>query len=230
MKWVHFGWVTAVAIGIASWFLTGWLISFGAQYREAMEAIGSLSAVVILVYVGFWLHNKTEAKKWKQFVEVRITKMIDNKKMIGLAFISFIVVFREAFESVLFLSSLQLQVDEGSKNGIWMGALSAILVVVVLSKLLLQFSVRIPIQKLFKYSSFVILILAVVLAGQGVHAFQEGGWLSVTSIPINFHSNVLGIYPTLQTYMAQLIILLISISILYLRKLTVTRHAPQVVS
>jgi high-affinity iron transporter len=229
IKWVHFGWLTAVAIGIVSWFLTGWLISFGAEYREAMEAIGSLSAVVILVYVGFWLHNKTEAKKWKQFVEVRITKMIDNKKMIGLAFISFIVVFREAFESVLFLSSLQLQVDEGSKNGIWMGALSAIIVVVVLSKLLLQFSVKIPIQKLFKYSSFVILILAVVLAGQGVHAFQEGGWLSVTGIPINFHSNVLGIYPTLETYVAQLIILLISISILYLRKLTVMSHRPQVV-
>lgn len=228
MKWVHFGWITAIAIGIASWFLTGWLISFGAQYREAMEAIGSLMAVIILVYVGFWLHNKTEAKKWKQFVEVRVTKLLDNKKMIGLAFISFIVVFREAFESVLFLSSLQLQVDEKSKNGIWMGALSAIIVVIVLSKLLLRFSVKVPIQKLFKYSSFVILILAVVLAGQGVHAFQEGGWLSVTGIPINFHSNVLGIYPTLETYVAQLIILLISISILYLRKLTVIGRKPQI--
>jgi high-affinity iron transporter len=228
MKWVHFGWITAVAIGIASWFLTGWLISFGAQYREAMEAIGSLMAVIILVYVGFWLHNKTEAKKWKQFVEVRVTNLLDNKKMIGLAFISFIVVFREAFESVLFLSSLQLQVDEGSKNGIWMGALSAIIVVIVFSKLLLQFSVNIPIQKLFKYSSFIILILAVVLAGQGVHAFQEGGWLSVTSIPINFHSNVLGIYPTLETYVAQLLILLASISILYFRKLTVISRRPQI--
>ncbi|MEO8788301.1 MAG: FTR1 family protein, partial [Chitinophagaceae bacterium] len=227
IKWVHYGWMTAVAIGIASWFLTGWLISFGAQYREAMEAIGSLMAVVILVYVGFWLHNKTEAKKWTQFVELRVTKLLDNKKMIGLAFISFIVVFREAFESVLFLSSLQLQVDEGSKNGIWMGALSAIIVVIVLSKLLLQFSIKIPIQKLFKYSSFIILILAVVLAGQGVHAFQEGGWLSVTSIPINFHSNVLGIYPTLETYAAQVIILLISFSILYLRKLTVAGRKPQ---
>ncbi|MEO8962675.1 MAG: FTR1 family protein [Ginsengibacter sp.] len=228
IKWVHFGWVTAVAIGIASWFLTGWLISFGAQYREAMEAIGSLMAVVILLYLGFWLHNKTDAKKWKQFVEVRVTKLLDNKKMIGLAFISFIVVFREAFESVLFLSSLQLQVDEGSKNGIWMGALSAIIVVIILSKLLLQFSVKIPIQKLFKYSSFVILILAVVLTGQGVHAFQEGGWLPVTSIAINFHSNVLGIYPTLETYAAQLIILLISVSILYFRKSTVISRRPQI--
>lgn len=229
IKWVHFGWVTAVTIGIASWFLTGWLISFGAQYREAMEAIGSLLAVAILLYVGFWLHNKTEAKKWKQFVEVRVTRMLDNKKMIGLAFISFIVVFREAFESVLFLSSLQLQVDKGSENGIWMGALSAIIVVIVLSKFLLQFSVKIPIQKLFRYSSFVILILAVVLAGQGVHAFQEGGWLPVTSIQINFHSSVLGIYPTLETYAAQLIILLISVSILYLRKLTVMSRRPQIV-
>lgn len=229
IKWVHYGWITAVIIGIASWFLTGWLISFGAQYREAMEAIGSLMAVVILLYVGFWLHNKTEAKKWKQFVEVRVTKLLDNKKMVGLAFISFIVVFREAFESVLFLSSLQMQVDEGSKNGIWMGALSSIIVVIILSKLLVQFSVKIPIQKLFKYSSIVILIFAVVLAGQGVHAFQEGGWVSVTGIPINFHSNVLGIYPTLETYAAQLIILLILMSILYLKKLPGIRHRAQVV-
>ena len=221
IKWVHFGWITAVAIGVASWFLTGYLISFGAQYREAMEGFGSLMAVIILVYVGFWLHNKTEAKKWKQFVEVRITKLLDNEKMFGLAFISFIVVFREAFESVLFLSSLQLQVDEGSKNGIWMGALSAIAVVIILSKLLVKFSVKIPIQKLFQYSSIIILILAVVLAGQCVHAFQEGGWLSVTGFPINFHSNVLGIYPTLETYVAQIVILMITLTILYFRKFTV---------
>jgi high-affinity iron transporter len=221
IKWVHFGWLTAVAIGVASWFLTGWLISFGAQYREAMEGIGALIAVIILVYVGFWLHNKTEAKKWKEFIEGRITRLLDKEKMFGLAFISFIVVFREAFESVIFLSSLQLQVDDKSKNGIWIGALAAILSVIILSKLLLRFSVKIPIRKLFHYSAIVILILAVVLAGQGVHAFQESGWLSVTGIPINFHSSVLGIYPTLETYVAQVIILIITLSILYYKKSTV---------
>jgi high-affinity iron transporter len=221
IRWVHFGWLTAIGIGVASWFLTGWLISFGAPYREAMEGIGSLLAVAILIFVGFWLHNKTGAKKWKHFVEGRITEMLGKEKMFGLAFISFIVVFREAFESVLFLTSLQLQVNEESKNGIWIGAIAAIAVVIVLSKLLLRFSVKIPIQKLFQYSAIVILILAVVLAGQGVHAFQEGGWLSVTGFPLNFHVSVLGIYPTLETYIAQLVILAFSILIFYNRKLII---------
>ncbi|MEO5650984.1 MAG: FTR1 family protein [Ginsengibacter sp.] len=206
IRWVHGGWLTALTIGAASWFFTGWLISLGSQNRELIEASGSAIAVIILLYVGFWLHNKTEAKKWQHFVNTRITGMLDEKKMFGLAFISFIVVFREAFESILFLSSMQLQVDDASRNGVWMGALASIGVVILLGYLLLRFSVHIPIRKLFQYSAIIIMILAVVLAGQGAHAFQETGLLSVTSIPVNFHSGVLGIFPTAETYAAQIII------------------------
>ena len=209
IPWVHGGWIVAVAIGFASWFFTGWLISFGAQNRELMEAFGAMIAVVILVYVGFWLHKKTEAKKWKEFIEERIVKILDQGKLFTLAFISFIVVFREAFESVLFLSSMQLQVDDKSRPGIWVGALAAICIVIFVSNLLLKFSVKIPIKKLFQYSAIIIMILAVVLAGQGVHAFQESGWMSVSSVKLNFHSSILGIYPTIQTYLAQLIVLII---------------------
>ena len=211
IKWVHFGWLTAVAIGVASWFLTGWLISFGAKNREIMEGFGSVIAVIILVYMGFWLHRKTEAQKWKQFIEGRITQMITNKKMFGLALLSFIVVFREAFESILLLSSLQLKVDTESKHGVWLGALAAIVVVISVAHLLLKFSTVIPFKKLFQYSSISMLILAIVLVGQGIHAFQESEWISVTSVPFDFESSVLGIYPTLETYMAQFIILLFTI-------------------
>lgn len=211
IRWVHGGWIFAVATGIASWFFLDWLISFGPQNRELMEAFGALLAVVILLYVGFWLHNKTEAKKWKEFVEERIIKMLEQEKLFGLAFISFIVVFREAFESIIFLSSLQLQVDDKSRPGIWMGALTAILIVILVSNLLLRFSLKIPIKKLFQYSAIILMIFGVVLVGQGVHAFQESGWFSVNSIPLNFHLAVLGIYPTVETYLAQLIILLVII-------------------
>lgn len=210
IRWVHGGWMTAVAIGFVSWFFTGWLISFGAQNRELMEAFGAMLAVLILIYVGFWLHKKTEAIKWKEFIEQKIVKMLDQGKLFTLAFISFIVVFREAFESVIFLSSLQLQVDDKSRSGIWMGALAAIFIVLLVSNLLLKFSVRIPIKKLFQYSAIIIMILAVVLSGQSVHAFQESGWISVNPVRFNFHSSLLGIYPTIQTYLAQLIILIIS--------------------
>lgn len=207
MLWVHAGWVAAVGIGVASWFFTGWLISFGSQNMEILEATGSLLAVVILIYVGFWLHNKTEAKKWQHFVNDRITSLLDQKKMFGLALISFIVVFREAFESILFLSSLQLQVDDTSRPGIWMGAFTAILGVILIAVLLLRFSAHVPIRKLFQYSAIIILILAVVLAGQGVHALQEAGLISVTSFPVNFHSAVLGIFPTVETWTTQIVVI-----------------------
>jgi len=211
IRWVHGGWMSAVAIGFASWFFTGWLISFGAQNRELMEAFGALLAVIILVYVGFWLHKKTEAKKWKEFIEERIVKMLNQGKLFTLAFISFIVVFREAFESVIFLSSMELQVDDKSRPGIWMGALAAIGSVILVSNLLLKFSVKVPIKKLFQYSSIIIMILSVALAGQSVHAFQESGWISVSSVRFNFHSTMLGIYPTVQTYLAQIIVLVITL-------------------
>ncbi len=218
LKWVHGGWLLAVGIGVASWFFTDWLISFGPQNRELMEAFGALLAVAVLLYVAFWLHSKTEAQKWKEFVEVRIRKMLDQEKLFGLAFISFIVVFREAFESVIFLSSLQLQVDDASRPGIWMGALSSIIVILIISNLLLRFSVKIPVKKLFQYSAVVIMVFSVVLAGQGVHAFQESGWVSVNSVGFNFHFSSLGIYPTVETYAAQLLILMVIVCLLYYQK------------
>ncbi|MBC7425016.1 MAG: FTR1 family protein [Bacteroidia bacterium] len=115
IRWVHGGWITALVIGAASWFFTGWLISLGSQNSDIIAGIGSIVAVIILVYVVFWLHNKTEAKKWQQFVHTRITTLLDQKKLFGLASISFIVFFREAFESILFLSSMQMHVDENSR-------------------------------------------------------------------------------------------------------------------
>ncbi len=226
IKWMHFGWLTAVAIGLVSWFLiTNWLISLGAKNREMMEGFGSVIAVIILVYIGIWLHRKTDAKEWKQFIEGRITQIIDNKKMFGLAFFSFIVVFREVFETIIFLSSLQLQVDTDSKNGVWSGALAGIVVVIIVAHLLLKFSTRISFKKLFQYSSISILILAIVIAGQGIHTFQEIGWISETSVPFNFYSSVLGIYPTIETYMAQFIILLFTILMWrYGDKITVSKE------
>lgn len=212
-KWVHYGWLTALFIGTTSWFFTDLLLSMGAAYREVMEGFGAFFAVIVLLYVGFWLHSKTQASKWKAFVETKITRLLDQKKMFGLALISFLVVFREAFESVIFLSSLHLQVDAGSKNGIWMGAIAALAVVLFLSQMLLKYSIKLPIRKLFQYSSVVIQILAVVLAGQAVHAFQESGWIAVQSFPINFRIAVLGIYPTWETYGAQLFALLIVVFI-----------------
>lgn len=211
VKWVHGGWILALIIGIISLFFINVIISFNAQSRELMEGIGSLFAVILLLYVGFWLHSKTEAKKWKEFVEHKIMRLVNNNNMIGLAVISFIVVFREAFESAIFLSAIELQIDQSSKSGIYFGAVSSLILVLLLAWLALKFAVKLPIMKLFKYSAITIVILSIVLAGKGIQAFQESGYIGITQIPIKLNLPLIGFYPTIETTTAQLFVLLLTI-------------------
>ncbi len=213
IKWVHGGWIFALIIGIISMFFVNMIISFGAQSRELMEGIGSLIAVILLLYVGFWLHGKTEAKKWKEFVENKILKLVSGKNMIGLAIVSFIVVFREAFESVIFLSAVNLEIDKTSQNGIYLGAVSSLILVLVLAWIAFKFASKLPVMKLFKYSAMIIAALSVIIAGKGIRAFQESGYSSITNIPINFNVSYLGLYPTLETIAAQAIVLTIIVAL-----------------
>ncbi|VAX25550.1 Cytochrome c family protein, partial [hydrothermal vent metagenome] len=211
VKWVHGGWLFALIIGIASMIFINLIVSFNAQGRELMEGFGSLFAVALLLYVGFWLHSKTEANKWKEFVEYKIIKLVSKNNLIGLAVISFVVVFREAFESAIFLSAVELQVDQSAKSGIYFGAVSSLIFVLLLAWIVLKFAVKLPIMKLFKYSAVMIVILSIVLAGKGIQAFQESGYVSITQIPINLNFPLVGFYPTVETTSAQLFVLLFTI-------------------
>ncbi|MFA3781652.1 FTR1 family protein [Melioribacteraceae bacterium 4301-Me] len=210
-KWVHYGWITALFIGILSMFFTNLLTALGAQSRELMEGIGSVLAVIILLYVGFWLHSKTEAKRWKEFIEGKIARMVEGNNKWGLALISFIVVFREAFESAIFLSAVSLESSTSGTNGVYFGAALTLIFVLILSWIAIKFTARLPIKKLFQYSALTIAILSVVLAGKGVHALQESGYYSSTFIPYKINFSLLGIYPTIETIAAQVIVLVLTI-------------------
>ena len=58
--WGHGGWVGALLMGGLVWIFSGWILTISGAGRELMEGITSLVAVLVLLYVGFWLHSKTE--------------------------------------------------------------------------------------------------------------------------------------------------------------------------
>jgi high-affinity iron transporter len=68
---------------------------------------------------------------------------------------------------------------------------------------LLKTSRRLPLGKFFAASSALIAVLAVVLTGKGVAALQEAGWAAVSVAPVP-RIDVLGIYPTWESVLAQL--------------------------
>ena len=215
IPWVHGGWITAILLGVAGWFFSDWVIGISGKNREIMEGMISLVAVIVLAFVGFWLHDHSHAKNWKKFIEEKISKQLKKDKMFGIAFFSFMVVFREAFESVLFLQAISLETQPEHQSSIGLGVLAAFALIALFAILFVKYAKKIPVRQLFRYSAWVITLLALILIGKGVHSIQEAGWLSITGFPVSVSVDWLGIYPTIETVAAQIILFVIMLLLYY---------------
>lgn len=205
--WVHGGWVSALGLGAIAWIFSGWLMGISGAQRETLEGATSLFAVVVLLFVGFWLHSQTEIGRWKAFIHGKVQKALDGKNLWALASISFVAVFREAFETVLFLRAIWLEGGDGAKIAMTAGVLSSLALVIAMAWAILKYSAKLPIRRLFEASALVMAALALILTGKGLHSFQETGTLSVTSTPGVLHATLLGVYPTWETLVSQVMIL-----------------------
>jgi high-affinity iron transporter len=134
--------------------------------------------------------------------------------MIGLFTLSFFVVFREVFESVLFLSAINIESSGKQEHAIILGVVVAFIMVIALAWVVLKFSAKLPIPKLFKISSIVMGALAVILAGKGVHSFQETGYITIHGYGFLPRVELLGIFPTTEALGAQVVVLLIVIYVM----------------
>ncbi|MDD4975142.1 MAG: cytochrome c/FTR1 family iron permease [Bacteriovorax sp.] len=203
--WVHAGWGSALFLGFVAWFLSGTLMKMSGASREVLEAVTSAVAVVILLYFGFWLHRQTEISRWKKFIHEKVQGAMDNKNLFGLFSIAFISVFREAFETVLFIRALWFQTNTDGKNAIAVGLIAALVLIFSFSFIALRYSKKLPVRELFKVSSIMTSILAFILAGKAVHSMQEAGILNITTLPWNIRFDTIGLFPTWQTISAQVL-------------------------
>ena len=211
--YVHGGWIAALACGGLAWLFSGYLINISGASREMMEAWTSLFAVLVLIVVGFWLHSRTEIGRWNHFLKVKVRAAMEHKRLFGLAAISFIAVFREAFETVLFLRAVWLEGGQSARAAMGAGVGLTLLLIIFGAWLVLRFSARIPVRKLFAASAFIMGILAFILTGKGLHSLQETGALGVTSARWSFRSEIFGLYPTVETLLPQVVVLALIIAL-----------------
>ena len=210
LRYIHAGWITAIVSGVVLWIIGGQIIQAHMAQVELMEGIIAFVAVAMLLYIGFWLHGKSEVSKWKAYVTDKVKNISGTNSLIGLFALSFFVTFREVFESVLFLSAINIEAGGKQEKAIIIGVIIAFVIVIGMAWVLLRFSARLPIPKLFKISSIVMGALAVILAGKGIHSFQETGHSSIHGIsflPRVEIFELFGIFPTVETLLAQFIVL-----------------------
>jgi high-affinity iron transporter len=207
MPWIHAGWIGALVLGAVTWFLASTLIAISGATRELTEGVTALLAAVILLYVGFWLHGKSYAHAWKAFIDQHLGAALQGGTLWALAGVSFLAVYREAFETVLFYQALWQQVGEGAHGSVIIGFLCGVAVLAMLAWAILRYSIRLPIGPFFAICSVLMAVLAVVFTGHGIKALQEAGMIAAVPFT-NFNLPALGIYATVESMLGQLFVLL----------------------
>lgn len=158
--------VMSLVAGIALQIFYGGL---GKVTSELFEGVASLSAVVVLTSMIFWMTK--HSKEIKGEIEVKITQAVTQDELYSITALAFVAVAREGLETVLFLSATFVQDSAGTLIGATLG----ILVVLGLSFALMKGTVDLEIGKFFKVTSIMLLIFGAGLAGYGVHELIEAG-------------------------------------------------------
>lgn len=206
VRYIHLGWILALIMGGLTWLATQTVLTLSGQHRESMEGFISLFAAVALFYVGYWLHTRSETKKWQAFIQDKVKSSLSSKSIFGLMGISFFAVYREAFEVVLFYQALWLQ-NENSHHAVLWGFFAGLATLIVLTLVILRLGLRVPLKYFFGVTGTLLYIVAFIFAGVGIKELQAAGWVPTTPIDFPLQVPILGIYPTVQTLTAQAIML-----------------------
>ncbi len=211
-KHVYWGIVAAIGATGITWFIASFVIGISGANRELIEAIAALSATGMLFYVSFWVLNKIEHKKWMEFVKAKVWQATTTGSVMVFVLLSFFTVYREGFETVLFYQAMsgfakymEAYVGLGFLAG--MGAL--FLIYYVMRKL----GRKLPLRALFGLTMGVGAYMSIAFLGNAVRELQVleivpyTGMIGVIPrLDINL-ATMTGIYPTLETVVAQIVLL-----------------------
>lgn len=209
LRYVHIGWIGALLAGAATWAVATYLVGVSGASRELTEGFGSLFAAVVLIFVGIWMHGKSQAGAWQRYIRDKLNVALSRSGSGGFLFmLAFVVVYREVFETILFYAALW---NQGNGHAILGGAGLAVAVLAALAWVMLAYTRKLPVAQFFSFSSALMAVLTVVLAGKGIAALQEAGVIGTHTLALPKFI-WLGLYPTLQGICAQALALLVLIA------------------
>ena len=176
--------------------------------REIIEGLTMLVAVAVLFSVSYWLISRVEAAKWQAFIREKVTAALDHGGGKALAFVAFLAVYREGAETALFYQAL---FNEGTHVvlPISLGILLGFAALAVIFTLFYRYGVKIPLRPFFSVTSVLLYYMAFVFMGKGIRELQEGNAMPMSVISGFPTVENLGLYPTWQTLLAQLFLLLL---------------------
>ena len=177
--------VMGVLLALAATALTWWLaqvvLTSLSRYGEKLEAVVSLIAIAILLLITNWFFHKTYWTDWMKGFHQQKRRLLtaETGQFLGLVLLGFTSMYREGFETVLFLQALVL--DAGTATvleGVALGSVAVLIVGVITFRV----QQRLPYKKMLIYTGILIGVVLVTMVGKTVHVLQAVGWMGISPI------------------------------------------------
>jgi len=209
----------AVAFGatVATWFVAQAILAQFSAYSAQLMAVTGLIAIAVLLVIMNWFFHKVYWTQW-------IGKRNDQRKRalarsaeggffagqaLALVLLGFSSVYREGFEVVLFLQTLQLQAGTPAVlEGVAIG-LAGTVAVGVVTFFLQQ---KLPYRRMLVVTGVLLGMVLVVMVGGSARALQDVGWIPTTPLGVTFPdwlARWFEVVPTYETLAAQLLALIL---------------------
>lgn len=206
-KWIFvggaFGILASLVAGLLFQFLLS-KISAGIS-NQLIEGISGLIAVVFMLTVGLWLHKQSRQQEYGSKMKEKAKAAIAGGGILSLSLLSFFAVFREGAETVVFYIGMSSSI---TVKELITGFAGGIILLVIIGIFILKGSKFIPLKPFFTIASLCIYYLTFKFIGQSIHALQGIGYLPDHMSTIFPTIPKLGIYPSLESIIPQLILLL----------------------
>jgi high-affinity iron transporter len=207
-------------IALACSLVLAWAVQhvLGDNTSDTVEGVFQLFAVVTLFYVSSWITSKSQAKQWKNFIGAQVEAARHSRgPSLALGLSAFLAVMREGAETIVFFQALMAGATEtAERHAIFTGVVAGTVALALAFIALRKVAFMIPIGPVFTATSVLLYALAVIFAGQGVASFQESGVIGATFVNHVPTVPMLGLYPTVQTLIAQGILLILAMAALVL--------------
>jgi len=207
-------------IALACSIVLAWVVQhvLGDNTSDTLEGVFQLFAVVTLFYVSSWITSKSQAKRWKNFIGAQVEAARRSRgPSLALGLTAFLAVMREGAETIVFFQALMAGATEtAERHAIFIGVVAGTVALALAFVGLRKVTFMIPIGPVFTATSVLLYVLAVIFAGQGVASFQESGVIGATFVSHVPALPMLGLYPTIQTLIAQGILLVLAMAALVL--------------
>lgn len=199
---VHLGWLSALAAGALTWWLSGVLLAhLSGAHREWIEGVLQLVLAALILYASHWLFHAMHSRK---LVANFFQRSMAGASSAVVGGITFIAVYREAFETVLFFRGLVLE-SAGQGAAVAAGAGAGLVGLVALVAVFQRVGKKLKPRLLLVTCGMLLSALAVLMVGNGVRSLQILGALPLT-VWGAFQIPALGLYATREGLLAQALV------------------------